>query len=344
MVSRPDRKGREVTGSGRDRQLSLFGQQPRSRSDRSPVGPAEVPAELKEIARKLPSLIHLGTSSWSFPGWNGLVYDREASKAKLARHGLAAYARHPLLRAVGIDRTFYAPIGAGQFAEYAEVVPDDFRFLVKASSLCTTPLLRNSRGGPAGPNGLFLHPGYAAEQVVAPFVEGLGEKAGPLLFQFPPLGNRWTRDPARFAVRLGEFLAALPSGPLYAVELRDRELFGPEYFAALDACNVRHCLNVHPRAPDASEQRRMCETAAEGAFIARWMLGAGLGYEQALERYEPFSTLVDEDPSSRELLARCCVEHAARGLEVVVVANNKAEGSAPLSIFRLAEEIIRRLT
>jgi uncharacterized protein YecE (DUF72 family) len=244
---------------------------------------------------------------------------------------------------VGVDRTFYAPIGAEKFAEYAEAVPDDFRFLVKASSLCTTPLLRNSRGVPAGPNEAFLHPGFAAEQVVAPFVEGLGDKAGPLLFQFPPLGNRWVRDPARFAVRLGEFLAALPPGPLYAVELRDRELFGPEYFAALDACGVRHCLNVHPRAPRAEEQRRMCEVAAEGAFVARWMLGSGLGYEQALERYEPFSELVDEDRSSRDLLARSCVEDAAKGLEVVVVANNKAEGSAPLSIFRLAEEIVGRL-
>lgn len=330
-----------MQGGGRGRQLTLFGEEPSSSSDRRSVGPAEVPAALEEVARKLPARIHLGTSSWSFPGWNGLVYDRHASKTTLARHGLAAYARHPLLRAVGIDRTFYAPLAAEQFAVYAEVVPDDFRFLVKASSLCTTPLLRNSRGGPAGPNEAFLHPGFATEQVIAPFAEGLGDKAGPLLFQFPPLGNRWTRDPARFAVRLGEFLAALPAGPLYAVELRDRELFGPDYIAALDACGVRHCLNVHPRAPRASDQRRMYEAASEGPFIARWMLGSGLEYEQALERYEPFSSLVDDDTNSRELLARCCVEDAAKGLEVVVVANNKAEGSAPLTIFRLAEEIVR---
>jgi len=327
---------------GPGRQLSLFGPAPGSPRERTSVGPAEVPADLEEIARKLPDKIYLGTSSWSFPGWSGLVYDRKAPKATLSRQGLAAYARHPLLRAVGIDRTFYAPVGADQFAAYADAVPADFRFLVKASSLCTTPLLRDSRGGPAGANELFLHPGYAAEQVVAPFVEGLGRKAGPLLFQFPPLGNRWTRDPARFAVALGEFLAALPPGPLYSVELRNRELFGPEYLAALDAVGARHCLNVHPRAPGASEQRRACETAAAGPFIARWMLGSGLGYEQALDRYEPFSELVDEDVSSRKLLARCCVEEAARGLEVVVVANNKAEGSAPLSIFRLAEEIVRR--
>ena len=30
---------------------------------------------------------------------------------KLARHGLEAYAKHPLLRTVGLDRTYYRPIG-----------------------------------------------------------------------------------------------------------------------------------------------------------------------------------------------------------------------------------------
>jgi uncharacterized protein YecE (DUF72 family) len=31
---------------------------------------------------------------------------------RLARTGLRAYAQHPLLRSVGIDRTYYAPIQA----------------------------------------------------------------------------------------------------------------------------------------------------------------------------------------------------------------------------------------
>ena len=39
---------------------------------------------------------------------------------------------HPLLRAVSLDRTFYAPIPVEAYADYAERVPDDFRFLVKA--------------------------------------------------------------------------------------------------------------------------------------------------------------------------------------------------------------------
>ncbi|WP_204320593.1 hypothetical protein, partial [Klebsiella pneumoniae] len=54
--------------------------------------------------------LRIGTSSWSYPGWDGLVYAGEYSDSMLARKGLAAYAQHPLLRTVSIDRGFYAPI------------------------------------------------------------------------------------------------------------------------------------------------------------------------------------------------------------------------------------------
>ena len=153
------------------------------------VGAAVVAPVIAAVARCLPSHLYLGTSSWAFPGWQGLVYDRAASASILARHGLAAYAEHPLLRTVCIDRTFYAPLAVADFAAYAAVVPDDFRFMVKAHAWCTQPVRRDpSRSGPRGhtPNEWFLHPGYATEYVVEPCITGLGDKAGPILFQFSP--------------------------------------------------------------------------------------------------------------------------------------------------------------
>ena len=54
--------------------------------------------------------MHLGTSSWTFPGWKGLVWDGHYSDTQLSKHGLAAYAQHPLFRTVTLDRTFYRPL------------------------------------------------------------------------------------------------------------------------------------------------------------------------------------------------------------------------------------------
>jgi len=335
-------------GRGQDRQLPLFGEpepgaQPQANAPRNArrVGPAPVPDALRELADALPNAVRLGTSSWSFPGWKGLVYDRESSTSHLARHGLAAYARHPLLRAVGIDRTYYAPIGAETFAECAAAVPEDFRFLVKAANLCTDPWRRGERGRVAGENELFLDAGFATEQVVRPYVEGLGRKAGVLVFQFPPLGSEITRQPQRFTERLVSFLQALPRGPTYAVELRDRELFDEPYLSALRDTGAQHCYTAHPRMPSVADQRRRVGNA--GMLVGRWMLHAGLGYEQARGRYAPFSRLVDEASTVRAELAGLCVAGSQSGREVIVVANNKAEGSAPLTVFKLATEIAERL-
>jgi uncharacterized protein YecE (DUF72 family) len=324
------------------RQLDLFGEPP-PRPRARPVGPAAVPDPLTRLARQIPEGLYLGTSSWSFPGWEGLVYDCRATKAHLAREGLEAYARHPLLRAVGIDRTYYAPISREELAVYADAVPADFRFLVKASSELTTPFRRGTGGVPAGPNELFLRPEYANDHVVGPFVEGLGAKAGPLVFQFPPQGARITREPPRFAEHLERFLSALPRGPRYAVELRDRALLTEDYVAALRAAHATHCLSVHPRMPPIEEQAKLAD-GGEGPLTVRWMLGTGLGYEQAIERYQPFSELVDEDPGQRSVLAEQCAAAVLTGREVVLVANNKAEGCAPLTAFRLAEAVSARMS
>lgn len=308
-----------------ERQQNLFGAPPPP--PEKTVGPVAVADELQALADRLSPRIRLGTSSWSFPGWEGIVYDRKASTTVLARRGLEAYARHPLLRAVGIDRTYYAPVEAKVFAEYAAAVPDDFRFLVKAWSACTSPQ-----------EPTFLDPAFAREEVVAPFVEGLGTKAGVLLFQFPPVGDALAGAPGPFATALHRFFEQLPQGVPYAVELRDTSLLGRPYLDALRDVGVGHCVNVHPRMPAAAEQEALVGEAT-GPLVARWMLHSGLRYEQAKERYEPFDKLVDEDPQSRSTLAAAALRHAKAGHDVLIVANNKAEGSAPLSLFRLAKEI-----
>jgi hypothetical protein len=85
----------------------------------------------RTLAASLNPRIRLGASNWSYPGWAGTVWDEGPySEAVLAKNGLTAYAQHPLLRCVGIDRSFYRPLTEGQYARYAGQVPDDFRFVV----------------------------------------------------------------------------------------------------------------------------------------------------------------------------------------------------------------------
>lgn len=311
------------------------------------AGTSSVPAATPDAATlanatSLPAGVYLGTSSWSFPGWNGIVYDGEFREARLSRHGLPAYARHPLFSTVGIDRTFYAPLGEQEFAHYAAQVPDGFRFLVKAPMAVTSPYLRNDDGTFAD-SVQFLDPTFAIDSFIEPCLAGLAQKAGPLVFQFPPQGGATVRRPDAFINRLYRFLRdlpALPAGTHYAVEIRDRELLTERFFKCLQATGARFCVASHARMPSPREQ--LCIAAGvdnPGPLIVRWSLHAGFKYEDAKSRYFPFNRIVDEDLDTRDSLARACVETLDKGYPVYVVVNNKAEGSAPLSIGRLAQRI-----
>jgi uncharacterized protein YecE (DUF72 family) len=307
------------------------------------VAAVPVPADVVALSHQLPRHLYLGTSSWTFSGWRGLVFAADAPENQLARHGLAAYAQHPLLRAVGIDRTYYAPISTTDFAAYAAVVPDNFRFLVKAHELCTLASFRATgryahRRGEY--NACFLDAAYATEHVVQPYVEGLGEKAGVLLWQFPPQNVQEMGGAMGFAERLGTFLQALPHGPLYAVELRNSALLTPAYGTALTAAGAVHCFNVHPRMPPVEEQQRLLASVPGAALVVRWMIHPTQRYDSAKARYQPFNRIVDDDPQRRYHIACMCLEAVATDRPAFVIVNNKAEGSAPLTVAKLAEYIV----
>jgi len=76
-----------------------------------------------------------------------------------------------------------------------------------------------------------------------------------------------------------------------------------------------------------------------GPMVARWNLHSGFGYEEAKAQYAPFDRIVDEDPDTRATLAKLAAEAIGRGAPAFVIANNKAEGSAPLTVIELARAI-----
>ncbi len=307
------------------------------RKDRE-VLPATVAASLREIAAQLPPTLRLGTSSWAFPGWKSLVYDGDYATNVLARRGLHAYAQHPLLRAVGLDRTFYAPISEHAFSEYAKAVPDDFRFLVKAHAAITTP--RGMRvAGHAPSMDRFLDVEYATNEVIEPAVRGLGVRLGVILFQFPPLALSARKIDA-LPDALGAFLQALPRGVPYAVEVRNAALLGVPYAHALAAGRATHCYTVHPSMPGIPAQQAAIgavdNPAHTGPAVIRWMLGHGREYAEARDEYAPFDQLVAPDLSSRADIAGLMSQLNAQHRTTIVIANNKAEGSAPRTLMELA--------
>lgn len=300
------------------------------------------------LAATLPRQLHLGTSSWTYPGWKGLVWEGEHSDTQLSRQGLAAYAQHPLMRTVSIDRSFYRPLTASQYERYASQVPDDFRFVVKAPSLVTDALVRSEDGRGRQANPAFLNPDLALSEFVEPALQGLGHKLGALVFQLSPLPLAQLDRMPMLLERLHAMLLAQPAlAPLapdgvLAVEVRDPEWLTPEFAAVLRDAGATYCLGLHPKMPALQDQLPMLRALWPGPLVCRWNLNpvfGPYGYEEAERLYSPYDRLHHPDLETRAELAKAIAGITSRGQNAFVTISNHAEGCAPRTVHALAQAV-----
>lgn len=334
-------------------QNPLFGEpeeitgKPKIKSSKIPEV-ANIDASLFELANALPAHLRLGTSSWNYPGWAGLVWDQEYSETVLSRKGLFAYAKHPLFSTVSIDRSFYRPLNVAQFAEYASQVGQDFRFVVKAPSLVTDALIRDETGRGMRQNPHFLNAKEAVQMFVEPALEGLGPKLGALVFQISPLPGAWLSHMPKIIDRLHHLLKTIPDlkaiapDGVLAVEVRDPQWLTPQFVNALRDTGATYCMGLHAKMPRIDEQLPILRGLWPGPLVCRWNLNpihGAYGYEDARDAYEPYDRIIDPDMETRAALVRVIAGTAKAGENVFVTLSNKAEGSAPLSVVELAKAI-----
>jgi uncharacterized protein YecE (DUF72 family) len=299
---------------------------------------AEVHAAASRAAKTLPPGVRFGTSSWGFPGWAGLVYARKRSERALARDGLVEYVRHPLLRTVGIDRSYYAPIPESDLRRYAEQLPDGFPCCAKASAAVTSPVLVGaSRRGAAAVNPHFLSADRFIAEALEPVARSFAAHAGPFILEVSPAPRETPLDPTAFVEALDAMLAALPSTFRYAVELRDRHLLTGAYARVLARHRASHVYNYWSAMPMPATQAATVPLDTAPFCVVRLLLRPGTWYENQRERFRPFDCIVEPDQRMRADVIDLVTRVSRDGGESFVLVNNKAEGSAPLTIAALAD-------
>lgn len=312
------------------------------------VAPALFDDALLALGAALPPLAHLGTSSWTYPGWQGLVWEGSPSESQLSRQGLAVYAQHPLFRTVSIDRGFYRPLTVSEYERYASQVPDNFRFVVKAPSLVTDALVRSEDGRGRQRNTAFLDPQLARTEFVEPALQGLGHKTGALVFQLSPLPLAQLDRMHEVLARLHTMLAAQPRvserapGGVLAVEVRDPEWLTPDFAAVLRDTGATYCLGLHAKMPPLAEQLPVLRALWPGPLVCRWNLNpvhGPHGYEDAERLYAPYDRLHHPDLATRAELARVMAAVTRGGQSAYVAISNHAEGCAPLTVRGVAEAL-----
>jgi uncharacterized protein YecE (DUF72 family) len=290
------------------------------------------------LARRIPSLVRFGASSWNYPGWRGLVYHRDYEGKGASARMLEEYSAFPLFRTVGIDSSFYAPPTEEVLGSYAERLPAGFPCVSKVWNQVTVhtfakPLDR-ARAGKVNPD--FLSPEVFLEAVYQPYQQFFADHAGPFVFEFQAIGRGTGLGPSEFADRLDGFFSALPREGQYAVEVRNDEFLTPMYFAVLREHGVAHVFNSWTRMPAIGDQLDLPGSISAPFIVARALLRPGRTYDEAVDAFAPYDRIQEPNPELRHDLLRLIDTAVKTRIPAYLLVNNRAEGSSPLTVAAVA--------
>lgn len=282
--------------------------------------------------------IYIGTSSWKYPGWRGLLYDDDRytfrgkfAESRFDKNCLSEYAE--VFKTVSVDATYYRFPDDRFLEALAAQVPGDFQFGLKVTDEITIKNFTNlprfgSRGGK--PNANFLNAELFASGFLKP-CEKFRQQIGIIMFEF----SRFHRgDLARgrdFVEALDRFLGMIPRGWPYGVEIRNANFLHPEYFATLARHGVAHLFNNWAEMPAAGDQMAM-----PGSFTtprlcgARFLLKTGRKYQEAVDLFQPYDRVQDPNPEARAAGAQLIRSglKTPNGRKTFIYVNNRLEGNA----------------
>ena len=172
-------------------------------------------------AMKSSGQVYLGVGGWVFEPWRGVFYPKGLPQAKELEYAAAH------LTAIEINATYYGSQKPESFRKWAAAVPDGFKFSVKGSRFSTNRRVL-AEGADSG-------------------VTELGDRLGPLLWQFAPTKKF---DEADFR----SFLELLPGKQdglklRHVVEVRHDSFRVPEFIALLRQFNVAVVCAEHETYP-----------------------------------------------------------------------------------------------
>jgi uncharacterized protein YecE (DUF72 family) len=317
--------------------------------------------------------LRIGTCSWKFPSWVGLVYstpegapeepstlpedaplfeplreEREAYETEKQAGYLVEYAQQ--YDTVEIDQWFWSLFGVDTIGlpkdedvtRYKAAVDDDFRFTVKApNSVTLTHFYEKASDGSLRPNPHFL-----SVELFEAFINRLapfGELLGPIMFQFEYLNKQKMPTQARFQALFGDFVREISrelqdegrSPLIYGLEVRNQQYINAPYFQFLEAFDLIPVLIQGYWMPDLREvYAEWREQILQHHTVVIRLMGPD---REAIEKLAPTGWHKIVLPKDDELpgIAEMVEDMLEAGTDVYVNVNNHYEGSSPLTIEKL---------
>ncbi|KAB2888721.1 MAG: DUF72 domain-containing protein [Desulfobulbaceae bacterium] len=284
--------------------------------------------------------IRIGTCSWKYDSWEGLVYTRPEK-----RDYLAQYSRH--YSTVEVDQWFWSLFESDMpvlprddvVREYAAAVPPGFVFTIKVpNSITLTHHYRRNKDAPLVPNPHFLSIGLMERFIRA--IEPLAGHIGPLMFQFEYLNRQKMAGLHRFLELFSTFRRGLPGDYRYCIETRNPNWLRGEYFDFLAGHGLGHVfLQGYYMPPVTSVYWQVREKLVDPVVIR--LHGGGREEVEHLTGNAWNRIVAPKDGELVELvkMVRDLQRHRH---DIFINVNNHYEGSAPLTIKKIYAALERQ--
>ncbi len=279
------------------------------------------------------SKLHIGTCSWKYESWRGLVYS-----FKKPINYLEEYSKHYIT--VEIDQWFWSLFGVNKVSlpsphtvqEYLESVPPDFTFTIKIpNSITLTHFYRKSKSDP-----LIINPHFLSVDLFENFIasiETLKPHIGALMFQFEYLNKQKMASQVEFKDKFTKFFHKIDQSFQYAIEMRNPNYLNESHFHFLNKLNVAHVFLQGYYMPSIVEIYKRLRSFIKNVTIIR-LHGPDRSDIEKISGGNWNKVLEPKDNELRDI-AKIVNDLLNRKINVYVNMNNHYEGSAPLSIRRL---------
>lgn len=281
--------------------------------------------------------LQIGTCSWKFPAWKGIVYS-----GRRGANLLAEYAER--YGCVEVDQWFWSLFGPDKVAlpqlravaEYADSVPADFRFGVKVPNALTLTHLRPARPG----DPLVSNPHFLSPELLRAFwerLEPMRGKLGPLMLQFGYLNRQMIDSQAAFLERLDAFARELPPGATWCVETRNPAWLNESHFRFLRERGLGHVWEQGYYLPPVAEvYPKFAELLTDDCVVRLH----GPDWEGMEKRVgQDWSRIVEPRDADLAALIAPLKDMLAKRKHAWVFVNNHFEGCAPKTVERVRERM-----
>jgi uncharacterized protein YecE (DUF72 family) len=276
--------------------------------------------------------LYIGTCSWKYDSWKGIIYPEFGDI-----NYLEEYSKH--YNIVEVDQWFWSLFDIVRLPEkktvegYKASVPGDFKFIIKVpNSITLTHYYNKNKAEPLRKNPYFLSVDLFKEFLV--ILEPLKNQIVSLIFQFEYMNKEKMSSLSALQRYLHQFFTSLPADvPQMSIEIRNPYYLNSSYFKFLKDLNLDNVfLHGYFMPPVAAVYNNYKEYIKDRTIIR--LHGPDRSGIENLSGENWNKVYINRDEELKHIV-EMIKDMQNRGVDIYLNVNNHYEGCAPITIEKI---------